>query len=100
MSAAAKNNPAMVDLEIAQNFSRQRWIDIYVFGIVFDASCVMDARSGNSERHPSIDVLRLWHTNQVEKPECRPDEKAEPMKPSFRSWRQSRVCQRDWNSAR
>src|SRR6516225_4684201 len=69
-------------------------------GIVLDAARHTDAISLNTERCPSLDVLRFWYANQVEKPEGRREKKSEPLVSSFRARRQSRVDQRKRNAAR
>src|SRR6266487_722761 len=68
--------------------------------IVFDAPGILNSAALYAEPVPSVAVLRLLHANQIEKLECWRHKKPEQSKSPFRSWRQARICKRDWDSAR
>src|SRR5512132_21763 len=68
-------------------------------GIEFDDAGHMNSVSRNTERRPSLDVPPFWYTHQIEELERWRDEKPKPSIASLRARRQSRVDQREGNSA-
>src|SRR5262249_1868674 len=67
--------------------------------IEFDAAGYMHPVCRDTEHCPSLDVSRFWYTHQIEEPECRCDKKSKPSIASLRTRRQTRVYQREGNSA-
>src|ERR1700681_1709456 len=101
MSAPAQNDrPIPIDSEVAQHSLGEGRIDVDSFRIVLDAANDMDAVWEHANGRPAIDILRLWHADQIEKPEGRGDKKLKPAKSLFGSRGQARVDQRERDSAR
>src|SRR5437899_10478938 len=95
MRTATKKNRATFDLELTQHFSRQRWIDIRIFGIVLDAAGVVNLAACDAELRPSIDIFLLLHADQIKKPERARDKKSKSSKASFGPVRQTTVNHRN-----
>src|SRR5262245_65198784 len=69
-------------------------------GVEFDAAVYMNSVGRNTQCRPSLYVLPFWYTHQIEQPERWRDKKTEPSIASLRAWRQSRIDQREGDSAR
>src|SRR6266446_5053796 len=77
MSAPAQNDrPTPIDSQVAQHSLGEGWIDMDIFRIVLDAANDVDAVWENADGRPAIDILRLSHADQIEKPEGRSDKKS------------------------
>ena len=83
--------------EIAKNFTRQLRIDLRLFGIEFDAAERMNPAAIKAQPFPARDVFRILNTNRVERLKDRRDERTKDSETLFRSRRQTRVDQRNWN---
>src|SRR5438105_3636484 len=101
MSAAAeKHGPLRERIQIGQFDSPGIDLLRKTSGIVFDAACVANPVALDAEPAPPIHVLGLLRANKVEKSKYRCHEQAKQAKPVFRSRRQTRVYQRNRDSAR
>jgi hypothetical protein len=89
MSAAAEEDWALLieDIQMGRSDALNVHTIIETDEIVFDAASVADPGVLHPEPMPSMNVLRLLHANQIEKPKCWRDKKSKSPKSSLRSQR-------------